>query len=214
MRVNHPWNVREEDRGADKWRWAYGYLTNRGVDLTSDFYRQPSSITPLEKQTEKLVRFAKCKRNWVTLLCESPTYMRTLFGYTMTSFVFSTKERALVVDADDLIECVEDPQGDKRDLIEYVDLLMICHVAADHVQFKWKRSSIANILQRRKVRKLSTFLEIFVPTLANPLPDKARVSSTMSMIDSFGTHAYELFTGGRSKNVIVRHRRENGNGVG
>jgi len=213
MNVVHPWNVREEDKIADKWRWAYGYLTNRGIDLTSDFYRRPSSSTSLESQTEKLVKFSKCKRNWVTLLCESPTYMRTLFGYTMTSFVFSTKERAIVVDADDLIECVESVNGDLRDLVEYVDLLMICHVAPDHVQFKWKRSAVANILQRRKMRKLATFLEIFTPAIANPLPDKARVSSTMSMIDSFGAHVYELFTGGRSKNVIVRHKKEKGNGV-
>ncbi len=207
MEVQFPWNIREENRDADRWRWAYGYLTNRGIDISSDFYLQPSTSTPLEDQARRMVMYSQCSRNWVTFLCESPTYMRTLFGYTMVSYVFTTQNRAIVVDAEDLIQCVDEPEGDLRDLIEHVDLLMICHIEPDHVQFKWKKSSVANILQRRKIRKLSTFLEIFVPNLADPLPEKARISHCMKMVDSFGVHAYELFTGSRAKNVIVRHRR-------
>lgn len=212
MEVQLPWTIAKANRSADRWRWAYGYLTNRGISPTSDFFQRPSSLTPLEQQAKKLVKFAKCKRNWATLLCESPTYMRSLFGYAMVAHVFTTNERALIVDADDFIQAVDSPDGDMRDLIEFVDLLMICHVEPDHVQFKWKRSTVANILQRRKMRKLATFLEVFVKSLPTPLPEEDRVKNCMKVVDSFGAHVYELFTGSNSKSVIVRHSKENNNG--
>jgi hypothetical protein len=133
--------------------------------------------------------------------------MRSLYNYTLVAYAFTTNERALVVDADDLIASVDDPNGELRDMVEYVDLLMICFIDSTHSQFKWKRASVANILQRRKMRKLSTFLEVFVPTLEDPLPADSRVKHCMGIVDSFGAPVYELFTGNTSKNVIVRHRK-------
>lgn len=207
MQVLSPWKLASQDMNADRWRWAYGYLSNRGIDPNCEYFLKPSTGTPLETQVDKLVKFSQCSRNWVTFLCESPTYMRTLFNYTLVSYVFSTNERALVVDAEDLIESADDVDGELRDLVEYVNLLMICYVDSDHSQFRWKRATVANILQRRKMRKLSTFLEVFVPSLEDPLPSEKRLKYTMSMVDSFGAHAYELFTGSNAKNVVVRHDR-------
>jgi len=203
--IVHPWDV---DAIADRWKWAVGYLSLRGIDPNSSFYKKPKGRDRLISQIDCMVRTSLGSRNWAVCMCESTAYMRTLFFYVMATYVFTTGERAYVADAEDLILSVDDHDSNTRDIVEFADLLMICHCEPEYPAFKWKRAAIANILHRRKFRKLSTFVDLFAPTIPDPLPKKERIGIAKRITDSFGASVYDLYEGDESKHLIVRTKKE------
>jgi hypothetical protein len=134
--------------------------------------------------------------------------MRMLFGYVLASYVFTTKERAIAVDVDDLTNAVDEPEGYKRDIIEYADLLLINYCDPDNPHLKWKKGAISNILQRRKYYKLSTVMSLFVRNLPSKMDSRAALKYTEMVMDIFGESSYELFTDPHSKRVVVRSEEE------
>lgn len=205
MEVIHPYDI---GKSPEKWGWAIGYLGMRGFDIHSFVYKTPEDDR-VKKQIDCLTKWAYGSRNWLVCLCESPSYMRTLFAYVMSSYVFTTGNRAIMCDVDDLLEAVEDLQGDKRDIIEHADLLLISYADPSNQHLKWRKGSIANILQRRKFRRLSTFMDIFVPSIPKSIDEVERFNLSKAIVDSFGESVFELFTGDSAKNVVVRHMKEN-----
>jgi hypothetical protein len=199
LEIIHPW----ETSTAAKWKWAVGYLSLRGIDPTSAFYDKPEGDKVLS-QIDCLVRTALGTRNWAICMCESSSHMRSLFFYAMASYVFTTGERAYVADVEDLIVAAEEPDSNTRDIVEFADLLMICYCDPDYPQFKWRRGAVANILQRRKFRRLATFVDVFSISIPEPLPKEDRYTIARTVIDSFGANVYDLFTGEDSKHLIVR----------
>lgn len=200
--VKHAWTV---DRVADKYKWAMGYLEQRL--LPPEVYGRPKSER-LVKQVECLVEWSLGNRNWIVCICDSTSYMRTLFGYVLSSYVLTTRERAVAVDVDDLCQAVDEPDGDMRDIIEHADLLLINYCDPANPQLKWKRGAIANILQKRKYRKLATVVNLFVYNLPAKMSSDLALEFTKSVIDLFGETSYELFVSEDSKRVVVRQEKE------
>jgi hypothetical protein len=130
--------------------------------------------------------------------------MRELFSFVLCSYVFTTQSRAVIVDIDDLIIAADDIEGEKRDIIEYADLLMINHCDPDHPRLKFCKGAICNILYRRRQRDLATILSLYVKSI----PKKTNSSDARDMakriVDIFGDSSYNLFTDERSKRVVVR----------
>lgn len=201
MEVQYPWEI---DRTADRYKWGVGYLEQRL--LPPDIYWRPDEV--IVKQTQHMVEWSLGSRNWIVCLCSSTSYMRSLFGYVLASYVFTTKERAIAVDVDDLIEAVDDPEGEKRDIIEHADLLLVNYCDPDNPQLKWKKGAIANILQRRKYKKLATTVNVFVRNIPNKMDSAKALELSESIIEMFGATSYELFTSQDSKRVVVRPEEE------
>ena len=200
--VMHIWTV---DRVADKYKWALGYLDQRL--LPPEVYGKPRNER-LVKQIECLVEWTLGNRNWIVCICDSTSYMRTLFGYVLASYVLTTRERAVSVDVDDLCLAVDDPDGEMRDIVEHADLLLINYCDPANPHLKWKRGAIANILQRRKYKKLSTVINLFVRNLPNKMSSDLALEFTKGVIDIFGDTSYELFVAQDSKRVVVRQDTE------
>ena len=201
-RVRFPWEV---DRQADRFKWGTGYLEQRSVPPV--IYGRPKN-GKLVKQIECLVEWSLGSRNWIVCICESSSYMRTLFGYVLASYVFTTKERAIAVDVDDLTTAVDEPDGEKRDIIEHADLLLINYCDPANPQLKWKRGAIANILQRRKYKGLATIVSVFVRNVPEKMDSAKALQFAESIIEMFGETSYELFTAQDSKRVVVRPDEE------
>lgn len=205
IEIVHPWDV---ETTADRWKWAVGYLSLRGVDPYSKIYGKPKGEDRLISQIDCIVRTTLGSRNWALCMCESSAYIRNLYSYVMATYVFTTGERACIADADDLIVAADQPDSNIRDIIEYADLLLICHCEPEYPQFKWKKAAIANILHRRKFRKLSTIIEVFTTHIPTPLPKSERKAIAKTVSDSFGASVYDLFTGENHKHLIVRTTNE------
>lgn len=201
IEIVHPWDV---ETTADRWKWAVGYLSLRGIDPFSVVYGKPEDKERFVSQIDCLVRTSLGSRNWALCMCESSAYVRNLYSFVMATYVFTTGERACMADADDLIMAADDPQSNIRDIIEFADLLLVCHCEPEYPQFKWKKAAIANILHRRKFRNLSTIVEVFTPTIPSPLSKAERKGIAKSITDSFGASVHDLFTGRDHKHLIVR----------
>ena len=199
--IQCPWNV---DRTADRFRWGVGYLEQRL--LPPEVYGRPDDR--LAKQVECIVEWSLGSRNWIVCICDSTSYMRVLFGYVLASYVFTTGERAIAVDVDDLTNAVDEPEGEKRDIIEHADLLLINYCDPANPQLKWKRGSIANILQRRKYNRLSTIVNVFVRNIPEKMDSTKALKLSEAIIEMFGETSYELFISQDSKRVIVRPDEE------
>lgn len=191
------------DPASDKWKWGYGFLCLRGFEVNSFIYFEPKNER-MAGQVEHLVEWSIGNRNWIVCISESTTYVRRLFDYVLASYVFTTGDRAIAVDVDDLIEAADDPEGEKRDIIEYADLLLINYCDPNNPQLKWKRGSIVNILHRRKHKELATMFNLFVREIPNKMDSAMAMQLTRGIVDVFGETAYELFTDRYSKRVVVR----------
>jgi hypothetical protein len=206
IQVNHPWDI---DRTSAKFKWGIGYLEQRL--LPPEIFGRPHNER-LIKQVECLVEWSLGSRDWIVCISDSTSYVRTLFGYVLASYVFTTKERAVAVDVDDLTTAIDDPEGEKRDIIEHADLLLINHCDPNNPHLKWKKGAIANILQRRKYRKLSTIINVFVRNIPEKMDSAKALKFAEAIIDTFGETSYELFTAQDSKRVVIRPSREVRNG--
>ena len=198
MEVVYPWDV---DRAADRYKWGVGYLEQRV--LPQEVFGRPKEDR-MVKQVESIVEWSLGSRNWMVCICESTSYIRTLFGYVLASYVFTTKERAIAVDVDDLTEAVDDPEGEKRDIIEHADLLLVHYCDPDNPHLKWKKGAIANILQRRKYNHLATVVNVFVRNLPEKMDSARALKLSETIIEMFGETSYELFTAQDSKRVVIR----------
>jgi hypothetical protein len=203
-----PWEV---DRTSSKYTWAAGYLEQRRVP--SIVYLQPKDER-LVKQISSVVKWTLGSRNWIVCICNSTGYIRSLFGYVLASYVFTTQGRAISVDVDDLTTAIDEPDGDKRDIIEYADLLLINYCDPDNPHLKWKKGAIANILQRRKYKKLSTVLNVFSRKIPDKMDSAKALKMTERVTDMFGETSYELFTDQDSKRVLIRSNEETRYGRG
>jgi len=201
IQVQYPWDV---DRRADRFKWEVGYLEQRL--LPSEIYGRPED--KLAKQVEYLVEWSLGSRNWIVCLCDSTSYMRVLFSYVLASYVFTTGERAIAVDVDDLTKAVDEPEGEKRDIIEHADLLLVNYCDPANPQLKWKRGAIANIFQRRKYNKLSTIVNVFVRNVPEKMDSTKALELSETIIEMFGETSYELFISQDSKRVVVRPDEE------
>lgn len=199
-RVVQSWEI---DCNADRWKWGYGFLCLRGFELTSTVYFEPKSDR-LKQQIERLVEWSLGSRNWIICISESTTYVRRLFDYVLACYVFTTDDRAIAVDVDDLIVAADDPEGEKRDIIEHADLLLINYCDPNNPQLKWKRGSIVNILHRRKHRGLATMFNLFVREIPRKMDSSKAIEMTKGVADVFGETAFELFTDANSKRVVIR----------
>jgi hypothetical protein len=206
MEVKYPWEV---DRHSDKYRWGVGYLEQRL--LPSGIYFRPKEPKMVD-QIRYIVEWSLGNRNWMVCICNSTSYIRNLFGYVLASYVFTTNERAIAVDVDDLTSAVDDPDGEKRDIIEYADLLLINYCDPANPQLKWKKGAIANILQRRKYRGLSTIANVFIRNIPEKMDKKKALKFTETLIEMFGETCYELFTSDDSKRVVIRPSEEKRDG--
>ena len=198
--VLHPWDI---DSSSDRHRWGVGFLGLRGIEHGSPIYRQPEG-DKLVNQIDSIVSWTLGSRNWIVCLCESPSYVRRLFDYIMSSYVFTTQERALSVDVDDLLEAVDIPDGEKRDIIEHADLLLVNYCDPNNTNLKWKRGAVANIFQRRKGRSLSTVVNLFVRSIPDKMDSEKALEMARGLVDIFGESVYELFTTNDSKRVVIR----------
>lgn len=205
MEVQYPWEI---DRTADRFKWGVGYLEQRLLPPTVYFQPKEDSMV---KQVEYLVEWSLGSRNWIICICDSASYIRTLFGYVLASYVFTTQERAISVDVDDLTEAIDNPEGEKRDIIEYADLLLVNYCDPDNPQLKWKKGAIANIFHRRKYRGLSTVVNVFVRNIPDKMDSEKALKVSETIIEMFGETCYELFTSEDSKRVVVRPREEKRN---
>lgn len=201
VEVQYPWDV---DRTADRNKWGVGYLEQRL--LPPDIYGKPDDR--LARQMHCIVEWTLGSRNWIVCICESTSYIRTLFGYVLASYVFTTKERAIAVDVDDLTSAIEEPDGEKRDIIEHADLLLVNYCDPANPQLKWKKGAISNILHRRKYRKLATVVDVFVRNIPSKMDSAKALKMSESIIEMFGETSYELFTSQDSKRVIIRPDEE------
>jgi hypothetical protein len=122
----------------------------------------------------------------------------------LASYVFTTNGRAIAVDVDDLTSAVDEPDGYLRDIIEHADLLLVNYCDPDNPQLKWKKGSIANILQRRKYNKLATVVNVFVRNIPSKMDRLRALKLSESVIEMFGETSYELFTTQDSKRVVIR----------
>lgn len=201
IEVKKPWEV---DRTADRYKWGVGYLEQRL--LPSEIYGEPEE--KLARQMHCMVKWSLGSRNWIVCLCDSTSYVRTLFGYVLASYVFTTKERAIAVDVDDLTSAIDEPDGEKRDIIEHADLLLVNYCDPDNPQLKWKKGAISNILHRRKYRKLATTVNVFVRNIPEKMDSAKALKLSESIIEMFGETSYELFTSEDSKRVVIRPDKE------
>jgi len=208
MEVMCPWEV---DRASSKYAWAVGYLEKRRISPI--VYLTPKD-EKLVNQVKSIVKWTLGSRNWIICICDSTGYMRSLFGYVLASYVYTTQDRAIAVDVDDLTKAIDDPEGDKRDIIEHADLLLINYCDPDNPHLKWKKGAIANILQRRKYNKLSTVLNVFVRNIPDKMSSAKALAMTRRVTDMFGETSYELFTDQDSKRVLIRSSEENRYGQG
>jgi hypothetical protein len=204
-KVAYPWDI---DLASDKHKWGLGYLEKRL--LPSEVYGRPDD--KLARQIRLIVEWSLGSRNWIVCICESTSYIRTLFGYVLASYVFTTKERAIAVDVDDLTNAIEDPEGDMRDIIEHADLLLVNYCDPANPQLKWKRGAIANILHRRKYRKLATIVNVFVRNIPDKMDSAKALKLSEAIIEMFGETTYELFTSQDSKRVVIRPDKESRHG--
>ena len=205
-RVVYPWDV---DRTSSKYTWAAGYLEQR--QIPREIYLQPKD-DKLVRQIGSIVEWTLGSRNWIICICNSTGYVRFLFGYVLASYVFTTQGRAIAVDVDDLTGAVDNPEGDKRDIIEHADLLLVNYCDPDNPHLKWKKGAIANILQRRKYNKLSTVLNVFVRNIPDKMSSAQALKMTERVTDMFGETSYELFTDQDSKRVLIRSDEESRHG--
>ncbi len=193
------WNV---DASADKWKWGYGFLNLRGFEPDALIYYEPNSER-LKKQVEGLVEWSIGSRNWIICLSESTIYVRRLFDYVLASYVFTTGNRAIAVDVDDLTEAIDEPDGEKRDIIEHSDLLLINYCDPANPELKWKKGAIANILHRRKYREYATMFNLFVRSIPEKIDSHTALEITTGIVDIFGYTTYELFSDVNSKRVVI-----------
>lgn len=206
VEIIHPWDV---NTTADRWKWAIGYLSLRGIDPFSKVYEAPKEGSErFVAQIDCVVRSSLGSRCWIICMCESSAYIRNLYSFAMATYVFTTGERACIADADDLIHAVDNPDSNTRDIIEYADLLLVCHCDPEYPGLKFKKAAIANILHRRKFRKLSTVVEVFTPIIPSPISKTDRTNLAKTLTDSFGETTYDLFTGRTHKHLIVRTPEE------
>jgi hypothetical protein len=199
--VKYPWDV---DKTAERYKWGAGYLEQRLLPL--EIYGKPEDR--LVRQMQLIVEWSLGSRNWIVCLCDSASYLRTLFGYVLASYVFTTGERAISVDVDDLTSAVEEPDGEKRDIIEHADLLLVNYCDPDNPQLKWKKGAISNILHRRKYNKLSTIVGVFVRNIPSKMDSAKALKLSESIIEMFGETSYELFIAQDSKRVVIRTDKE------
>ena len=89
IEIKYPWEV---DRAADRFKWGVGYLEQRSLPL--GIYLKPDDDR-LVNQIKCIVEWTLGSRNWMVCICSSTSYMRTLFGYVLATYVFTTKERAI-----------------------------------------------------------------------------------------------------------------------
>ena len=193
----------EIERHIDKWQWGIGFLGLRGFDVNAMVYYEPTSDR-LKRQVECLVDWSLGSRNWIVCISQSSSYVRTLFDFVLASYVFTTGDRAIAVDVDDLTEAIDNPDGDKRDIIEFAELLLINYCDPNNPHLKWKKGAIANILHRRKYRRFSTMFNLFVRKVPDKMNSSKAVELTKGVVDIFGDTVYELFTDKNSKRVVIR----------
>lgn len=208
MEVLYPWEV---DRASARYTWAAGYIEQRKV--SPQVYLRPKD-EKLVQQIGCIVEWTLGSRNWIICLCNSTGYVRSLFGYVLASYVFTTQNRAISVDVDDLTSAIDDPDGYKRDIIEYADLLLVNYCDPDNPHLKWKKGAIANILQRRKYKKLSTVVNVFVRNIPDKMDSAKALRMSARVTDMFGETSYELFTDQDSKRVLIRSGEEDRYGRG
>lgn len=201
--MNQVVNSWEIDLNADRWKWGIGFLTLRGFDPNAYIYNQPDSER-LSNQVKYLVDWCMGSRNWIVCISQSSTYVRNLFEYVLASYVFTTGNRAIAVDVDDLIEAVDNPEGEKRDIIEFAELLLINYCDPSNTHLKFKRGGIANILHRRKHRRFATVFNLFVKKIPDKMNSSTALSLSRGITDVFGDSTFELFTDTNSKRVVVR----------
>ena len=193
----------EVDPRADKWKWGHGFLSMRGFESGSVIYLEPKKER-VKNQIERLVEWSLGSRNWIVCISESTTYVRRLFDYVLACYVFTTEDRAISVDVDDLIIAANDPEGEKRDIIEHANLLLINYCDPNNPQLGWRRGSIVNILHRRKHKGLATMFNLFVREIPKKMDSSKALELTRGIVDVFGGTAYELFTDKNSKRVVIR----------
>ena len=199
----------EADARADRWKWGYGFLGLRGFVPSSPIFFEPENPR-VKRQIELLVEWCMGSRNWIVCISQSSTYIRSLFDYVLASYVFTTGNRAIAVDVDDLIQAVDDPDGEKRDIIEFAELLLISYCDPNNQYLKWKKGAIVNILHRRKYNRLATVFNLFVREIPAKMDSTRAMALTKGVVDIFGFTAYELFTDTNSKRVVVREGGGNG----
>lgn len=193
----------EVDPRADRWKWGFGFLNLRGFERSSLIYDVPENDR-LRGQIECLVDWSTGSRNWIVCISQSSAYVRTLFDFVLASYVFTTGNRAIAVDVDDLTQAVDDPDGDKRDIIEFAELLLINYCDPNNPHLKWKKGAIANILHRRKHRRFATMFNLFVREIPKKMDSNKAMALARGIVDVFGDTAYELFTDVNSKRVVLR----------
>ena len=191
------------DFNAEKWKWGIGFLSLRGFETDAFIYQEPDNER-LKKQIECLVEWSLGSRNWIVTISESSVYVRLLFDFVLASYVFTTGHRAIAVDVDDLTEAVDNPDGEKRDIIEYAELLLVNYCDPNNPHLKWKKGAISNILHRRKYNRYSTMFNLFVREIPDKMDSSKAMSISKGIVDVFGDTAYELFTDVNSKRVVVR----------
>lgn len=195
MEVVFPWTINRE---AEKWQWAIGFFNLKGI---------PSSVWSVPKnpkvmsQIEKLTLWSLGSRNFILCMCQSPSYMRSLYPFVFSTFVCTTGERAEIADIQDIVEAVDNPDGDKMDAIEYADLLIVPYCDPDNRELKFRRGAIANFLQRRKQYGRSTITDLFIENMK--FSPKNYEVYAKNLIHSFGPVVKELFQGDRAKLVGV-----------
>lgn len=199
-KVANSWAV---DFNAERWKWGIGFLSLRGFETDAFIYQEPDS-KKLQKQIDYLVEWSMGSRNWIICISESSVYVRLLFDFVLASYVFTTGDRAIAVDVDDLTEAVDDPDGEKRDIIEHADLLLVNYCDPNNPHLKWKKGAISNILHRRKYKRLATMFNLFVRDLPDKMDSTKAIDLTRGIVDIFGDTTYELFTDVNSKRVVVR----------
>ena len=130
--------------------------------------------------------------------------MRQLFDFVLASYVFTTGQRAIAVDVDDLTEAVDNPEGDKRDIIEFAELLLVNYCDPNNPHLKWKKGAISNIFHRRKYNRYATMFNLFVREIPDKMDSSRAIQLTKGVVDVFGDTSYELFTDVNSKRVVIR----------
>jgi len=193
----------EVDFNAERWKWGIGFLSLRGFHTDAFVYQEPDSER-LRKQVECLVEWSMGSRNWIVCISKSSVYIRLLFDFVLASYVFSTGKRAIAVDVDDLIHAVDNPDGEKRDIIEFAELLLVNYCDPNNPQLRWRKGAIANVLHRRKYNRYATMFNLFVREILERMDSNRAIDLTKGIVDVFGDTAYELFTDINSKRVVVR----------
>lgn len=195
MEVIFPWAI---ERQAEKWQWAIGFFNVKGISATVWSVPKNSKVV---NQIEKLTLWTLGSRNFILCMSESPSYMRSLYPYVFSTFVCTTGERAEIADIADILEAVDNPDGEKMDAIEYADLLIVPYCDPDNRELKFRRGAVANLFQRRKQRGRSTITDLFIERMT--FKPESYEQYSRNLIHSFGPVVKELFQGDHAKMVGV-----------